>query len=245
MTKITTQNLSYIYEDGTKALQNVNFDSSKGSIVGIIGANGCGKSTFFHLLMGLYKPKTGTVLLDDKPIKYSKSALIDYWQIVNLVFQNPDSQIFFSEIYDDLAFPLRNLGLSPTEIKTRVSKAIKAVDAKSFFEKPIHFLSAGQKKRISIAGVLAIEPKILLLDEPTSGLDPFSVNQIKKILKNMQNETSIIISSHDMDLIYELADYIYVFSNGEKIAEGDKSIFNNVEIIEKARLMQPYALKFK
>lgn len=194
--------------------------------------------------MGIFKPKTGSVILDGNPIKYSKSNLIDYWQKVNLVFQNPDSQIFFSEIYDDLAFPLRNLGLNEDVIKTRVLNAIQAVGAEDFLEKPVHFLSVGQKKRISIASILAIAPQVLLLDEPTSGLDPYSVNQIKTILQNIKDKTSIIIASHDMDLIYAMADYVYVLSKGHKLADGDKSIFNDVKLIEEANLMQPFAIKF-
>ncbi|MEL3908367.1 MAG: ABC transporter ATP-binding protein [Treponemataceae bacterium] len=244
MIKLSTENIFYTYEDGTEAIRNINFDSTKGKIIGIIGANGCGKSTFFHLLMGLLKPQSGSILLNDKPIKYTKQALLEYRQKVNLVFQNPDVQIFFSEIYDDLAFPLRNLGFSEKTINEKVMSAIQAVNAEDFFKKPVHFLSAGQKKRVSIAGILAIAPEILLLDEPTAGLDPSSVKTIKLILQNLKQKTTIIISSHDMDFIYELADYIYIFAKGEKIAEGDKSVFNNIPIIEKADLVQPYALQF-
>lgn len=243
-TNIRCEKLFYRYEDGTLAVDGVDFDSSKGNIIGIIGANGSGKSTFFNLLMGIFKPTSGKILLDGEAIRYNKKFLLEYWQKINLVFQNPDSQIFFSEIYDDLAFPLRNLGLSEDEIHKKVLEAIKAVNAEDFFEKPIHFLSAGQKKRISIAGILAIAPRILLLDEPTSGLDPFSVQQIQSILKKLKTKTTIIISSHDMDLIYELADYVYIFANGKKILEGDTSVFNNIEVIKTAKLMQPYALQF-
>lgn len=240
---IRTENLSYTYEDGTAALTDINFDSSKGEIVAVIGANGCGKSSFFSNLVGLLKPQKGKILFNGKELKYGKKELTEYRTKVNLVFQNPDRQIFFSDIYDDLAFPLRNLGFGEDEIKKRVETAVSAVGAETFYRKPIHFLSYGQKKRIAIAGILVLDTEILLMDEPTSGLDPLCTEQIKNIILNLRGKKRIIISSHDMDLIYGIADYIYVFNKGRIIGEGNKSIFLNEDILREASLKTPWLVK--
>lgn len=241
---LKTVNLSYTYEDGTKALQNINFDSSRGKITAVIGANGSGKSTFFSNLMGLLKPQSGKILFQNTELKYGKKDLLEYRKKVNLVFQNPDSQIFFSDIYDDIAFPLRNLGFSEDEIRVRVLKAIELTCAEDFYKKPVHFLSYGQKKRIAIAGILALDVETLLLDEPTAGLDPLSTEQIKNIILSLKSAKNIIISSHDMDLIYDIADYIYIFNEGHIEAEGGKEVFLNTGILKKADLKAPWLVKF-
>lgn len=240
---IRTENLSYTYEDGTQALTDINFDGSKGNIIAVTGANGCGKSSFFENLVGLLKPQKGKIFFDGKELKYGKKDLMEYRTKVNLVFQDPDKQIFFSDIYDDLAFPLRNLGFAEDEIKKRIESAITAVGAESFCGKPIHFLSYGQKKRIAIAGILVLETEILLLDEPTSGLDPLCTEQIKNIILGLKGKRRIIISSHDMDLIYDLADYVYIFNGGRIIGEGDKTVFLDKEKLHSAHLKSPWLVK--
>ncbi|WP_024470176.1 energy-coupling factor ABC transporter ATP-binding protein [Treponema pedis] len=240
---LKTVDLSYTYEDGTRALDNINFDSSKGRVSAIIGANGSGKSTFFAAVMGLIKPQTGKIFFNNTELKYGKKDLIDYRTKINLVFQNPDSQIFFSDIYDDLAFPLRNLGYAEEEIKRRIETAIRQTQAEEFCTKPIHFLSYGQKKRVAIAGILVLDVDVLLLDEPTSGLDPASTVQIKNIILELRKTKNIVISSHDMDLIYDIADYIYIFNKGKISAEGGKEVFLNTEVLQKANLQEPWMVK--
>lgn len=236
--------LSYIYEDGTKALENINMDSSKGKVIGIIGANGSGKSTLFLNIMGILKPTKGSISYNGNRLKYNKKSLREYRKEVNIVFQNPEQQIFYSNVYDDIAFSLRNMNMDEEIIKHRVDNALDLVYGKELVNKPVHFLSYGQKKRVAIGGTLVMDSKIILLDEPTSGLDPHMTKQMKKIINNITNDKVIIISSHDMDLIYDICDYIYILSKGNIIGEGKtKEVFLKDNIIKEANLGKPWLVK--
>lgn len=241
---IKTKNLYYEYEDETKALQNINLDTSKGKIIGVIGANGSGKSTLFLNIMGILKPTKGFIEYNNVPIKYDKSYLREFRKQVNIVFQNPDQQIFYSNVFDDIAFSLRNIGISEDIIKEKVNLALEQVGCMDLMNKPVHFLSYGQKKRIAIAGVLVMDSKVLLLDEPTSGLDPFMTKEIKEIILDISRDKNIIISSHDMDLIYDICDYIYVLSKGCIIDEGQpQRVFCNDDLMDEASLSKPWLIK--
>lgn len=236
--------ISYKYEDGTKALENINIDTSKGGIIGIIGANGSGKSTLFLNIMGILKPYEGNIIFNDKKLSYSKKELREYRRKVNLVFQNPDQQLFYSDVYDDVAFALRNLNIPEDEIKLRVMKSLEAVDALDLVEKPIHFLSYGQKKRVAIAGIVALSGDVILMDEPTSGLDPKTTDSIKDVIKKISIDRTVIISSHDMDLMYEICDYLYVLNHGKITFEGNKEeVFTNSLILKQANLKKPWLVK--
>lgn len=238
------ENLQYKYEDGTKALNDVNMDLSKGKVIGLIGANGSGKSTLFLNMLGLIKPTKGRVKYKDKEIKYNKKFLREYRKDISIVFQDPEKQIFYSRVYDDVAFALRNLNVEKEDIEKRVVKALEQVKALDLKDKPSHFLSYGQKKRVAIAGVLVMDTKILLLDEPTAGLDPYMTKEIKKIVNNLSCEKKLVISSHDMDFIYEACDYIYILKKGEIVGEGlAKEIFLQTKLIENALLEKPWLVK--
>lgn len=241
---INIEELYYEYEDGTKALENINMDLSKGNVIGVIGANGSGKSTLFLNILGLIRPNKGRVRYKGEILKYKKRFLREYRKDVSIVFQDPEKQIFYSRVYDDIAFALRNLGFSEEEIERRVLDALNQVKALELKDKPTHFLSYGQKKRVAIAGVLVMDTKILLLDEPTSGLDPYMTQEIKKIVKNLSKEKKLVISSHDMDFIYEICDYIYILNKG-KIAGEDipEEIFLKTELIENSLLEKPWLVK--
>lgn len=237
-------NLFYEYEDGTKALNNINIDISKGKVIGIIGANGSGKSTLFLNIMGILKPTKGSIVYNDSPIKYDKAYLRQYRKQVNIVFQNPDQQLFYSNVFDDIAFSLRNIGISEDMVKEKVVDALKQVDGLGLVDKPVHFLSYGQKKRIAIAGVLVMDSKVLLLDEPTAGLDPYMTKEIKTIINEISKDKNIIISSHDMDLIYDICDYIYILSKGSIIGEGEAAVvFSEDKLIEEAKLVKPWLVR--
>lgn len=241
---INIEELHYEYEDGTKALDNINMDLSKGNVIGVIGANGSGKSTLFLNILGLIKPKRGRVKYNGKKLKYNKRFLREYRKDVSIVFQDPEKQIFYSRVYDDIAFALRNLGVKEEEIERRVVKALEKVKALDLKDKPTHFLSYGQKKRVAIAGVLVMDTKILLLDEPTSGLDPYMTKKIKKIVNELSKEKKLVISSHDMDFIYEICDYIYILNKGKIEGQGiPREIFLQTELIENALLEKPWLVK--
>ena len=240
------KNLYYVYQDGTKALNNINLNTDKGKIIGLIGANGSGKSTLFLNMMGVLKPKEGSIIYKGERIKYNKKYLNEYRKEVNIVFQNPDQQLFYSSIYDDLAFPLRNLGVNEDEIKDRINKSLSLVNALELIDRPIHFLSYGQKKRIAIAGALVMDLDLLLMDEPTAGLDPLMTIQMKNIIREIAEEKTILISSHDMDLIYDICDYVYVLSKGSIIGQGKKAgVFSNSQMLEEAKLKKPWLIRIK
>ena len=237
-------NLYYKYEDGTEALNNINIDTYKGKVIGVIGANGSGKSTLFLNIMGILRPSKGEVRYNNTSLKYDKKYLREYRKQVNIVFQNPDQQLFYSNVFDDIAFSLRNLDVDEDIIKEKVFKALEKVGGLDLVNKPVHFLSYGQKKRIAIAGVLVMDSKVLLLDEPTSGLDPYMTKQMKEIINEISKDKTIIISSHDMDLIYDICDYIYILSKGNIIGQGEKElIFTEDKLIEEARLVKPWLVR--
>lgn len=237
---IQVENLTYIYEDGTCALNDVSLQLNH-QITGLLGANGSGKSTMFLNILGVYKPKHGQIILDGKPLKYGKKDLLDYRQYVNLVMQNPDQQIFFNRVYDEVAFALRNMGLSEDEVDRRVVKSLASVGLSDLGEKPVHLLSYGQKKRVAFASVLAMNTKVLLLDEPTAGLDPKMKNEMKDLIYQLKDQGKhLLISSHDMDFMYEVCDYYYVLSRGKNVTEGvKKEVFTDRELIESIGLEQP------
>lgn len=241
---IKIDNLEYRYEDGTKALVDINFDLAKGNTIGVIGANGSGKSTLFLNILGILKPTSGLITFKNKKLKYDKRSLRDYRKQVTMVFQDPEKQLFYSRVYDDVAFVLRNLDYDEEEIKIKVDKALNVVNALDLKDKPTHFLSYGQKKRVTIAGSLVLDSQVLLLDEPTSGLDPNMTRDMIRIIKDLKEDKKLIVSSHNMDFIYEVCDYIYVLSKGQIIGEGKvNEIFSQSDLIERALLDKPWLVK--
>ena len=238
-------NLTYKYDKNRKALDNVTMDFDKGDIIGIIGSNGSGKSTLFNNLMGILKATEGEILYKNNRLKYDKKSLYNLRKEVGIVFQDPDKQIFYSMVYDDLAFAMRNIGMDEKTIKKRIYKALEAVKGEDFIDRPVHSLSFGQKKRVAIASVIAMENDLILLDEPTAGLDPESTRAIVDIIKSMYEKgKKIVITSHDMNLIYDICDYVYVLNKGKVINEGStEDVFLNERIINEAGLELPWLVK--
>ncbi|WP_413498548.1 ATP-binding cassette domain-containing protein [Buttiauxella gaviniae] len=241
---LTTQNLSFCYQNDT-VLHDLTFDFGAQPVTGIVGANGCGKSTLFMNLNGVLRPKNGAVLWQGKAINYSKAGLIEHRQRVTTVFQDPEQQIFYTDIDSDIAFSLRNLGVNEAEIARRVEHAIQLVDAQSFRHKPIQYLSHGQKKRVAIAGALVMEADYLLLDEPTAGLDPSGRQQMIEIIARITAQGKhVVISSHDIDLIYEVCDSVYVMNGGKIVASGEPGfVFSQPDMLREAGLVQPWLVK--
>lgn len=241
MNVIETKDIAYHYPDGTEALKNVDFKASAGKIVALLGPNGAGKSTLFLHFNGILKPSAGKVIVNGKPVQYDKKGLMNVRQNVGIVFQNPDDQLFAPTVVEDVAFGPMNLGLSKEEVEERVKESLKRVGMDGFEKKPPHHLSGGQKKRVAIAGILAMKPKIMVLDEPTSGLDPKGASQILRILYELNKEgMTIIISTHDVDLVPLYAYQVYIISKGEIIKEGNpQEVFGDVKTIRKANLRLP------
>ena len=250
---LSTKNLSYTYPDGTHALKNINMEIYKGQKVAIMGPNGAGKSTLFSHFNGLTEPTSGHVEVDGKAIKYDRDTLLEVRQKVGIVFQDPNDQLFAPTVKEDVAFGPMNLGLDYEEVERRVDEALTMVGMEQYMDKTPHHLSGGQQKRVAIAGIIAMRPEIMILDEPTAGLDPEGVEKVLDILNNLNKEgMSIVISSHDIEMVNEFAEKIFVLNEGEILESGDKNeIFSNKELLKTAHLKAPitteilYTLKEK
>ena len=243
---LEARNITFSYDDGTEALNNVNLKVDKGDIVALLGKNGAGKSTLFLHFNGILRPDNGEILIDEEKLKYDKKSLIKFRQKVGLVFQNPDDQIFAPSVEEDVAFGPLNLKLPMEEVQKRVHEALERVGMVGFEKKAPHHLSGGQKKRVAIAGILAMKPEIMVFDEPTAGLDPKGASKIINLLKELNEQgITIIISTHDVDLVPQYANKVYVLQEGEIIGEGTaKDIFSNKELINKANLELPIIANF-
>lgn len=239
--QLSTENLSFTYPDGTQALKNINIEIEKGEKVAIIGPNGAGKSTLFSHFNGLTEPTSGCVKIEGKPISFEKDELLKVRQKVGIVFQDPNDQLFAPTVKEDIAFGPMNLGLSYDEVEKRVEDALKMVGMENYEDKTPHHLSGGQQKRIAIAGIIAMKPELMILDEPTAGLDPDGVEKVLNIMNQLNKEgMTLIISSHDIDMISKYADKIFILYNGEIIESGNKNkIFSDMELLKKAHLRTP------
>ncbi|CAM4093082.1 ATP-binding cassette domain-containing protein [Serratia silvae] len=241
---LTTRHLCFSYQDEA-VLQDLTLDFSQHAVTGLLGANGCGKSTLLMNLTGILRPQQGAVLWQGEPLCYDKGSLRALRQRVATVFQDPEQQIFYTDIDSDIAFSLHNLGLDKPLIAQRVDRALTLVDAQGFRHKAIQHLSHGQKKRVAIAGALVMEAEYLLLDEPTAGLDPSGRQQMIAIIERIVAEGKrVIISSHDIDLIYSICDHLYVLSHGRLVSLGEPTqVFMQQEQLAAAGLVQPWLVK--
>ena len=219
---IEARDLVYTYEDGTKALNGISFQAEAGKITGILGSNGAGKSTLFLNLNGVRTPSSGQVLLGGEPVTFNKQGLRRLRKEVGIVFQDPDNQLFSADVYRDISFGAVNLGLPPEEVRRRVEWAMEKTGVTALRDKPTHALSYGQKKRVAIAGVLVMEPEVLILDEPTAGLDPQGVSDIMGLLAGLRDSLgmTILIATHDMDIVPLYCDYAYLLGEGKVLLAG-------------------------
>ncbi|TXC85988.1 ATP-binding cassette domain-containing protein [Metabacillus litoralis] len=244
-TIISMENITYEYPDKTLALKNLSLRIDKGKKIALIGNNGAGKSTLFLLLNGILKPTNGDLFFNETKLTYTRTDLKKLRQKVGIVFQQPDSQLFSSSVYEDIKFGPKNLGLSAEEIQLAVNEAVRLTETGDLKEKPPHFLSLGQKKRVAIAGIIAMNPELMILDEPTAGLDPYYAKKIMRILKDIHHENrTILLSTHNVDLAYEWADEIIVLHNGTIMAQGTPvEVFQNKELLKQSHLEQPMILE--
>ena len=219
---IKAENLTYVYGEGTPfrkvALDDVNIDIQEGELIGIIGHTGSGKSTLIQDFNGLLKPTSGKVIVDGEELFADKSRLRAIRFKVGLVFQYPEYQLFEETVYKDIAFGPKNMGLSDDEIDIRVKQTMKLVGLKpELMNKSPFDLSGGQKRRVAIAGVMAMEPKVLILDEPTAGLDPRGRDRILGLIKDYHNEkkSTVMLVSHSMEDVAKTVSKILVMNDAK------------------------------
>lgn len=235
---ITIKNLSYAYPDGTQALKEINLSIEAGERVALIGANGSGKSTLQYHLNGIILPQEGEVIVGKWSVK--PDNLRDIRNFVGLVFQNPDNQLFMPTVWEDVAFGPMNLGLRDEELRQRVLQAMAAVDIDPewFGQRNTDNLSGGEKKRIAIAGVLAMNPQVLVLDEPSAQLDPRSRRHLIELLQNLP--LTQLIATHDLDLVLDICSRTIVLSGGQIVFDGKtEQVMNNSEFLQDHALEAP------
>jgi cobalt/nickel transport system ATP-binding protein len=220
MRAVDVQGVSFTYDDGTEALAGIDFRVEEGEFVAVLGSNGSGKTTLIQLLVGLLKAKRGKIAIGGREI--GSLTAEELYQRVGLVFQNPNDQLFAATVEEDCAFGPRNLNLPEAEVQRRITESLAAVAALPLRGRAIHHLSFGEQKRVSLAGVLAMRPAVLILDEPTAGLDPAGEAQMMQLLKKLNREEgmTVILATHSVDMLPLFANRIYVLDRGRVLQQG-------------------------
>ncbi|MCW4024468.1 MAG: ATP-binding cassette domain-containing protein [Candidatus Bathyarchaeota archaeon] len=236
------ENLVHQYSDGTTALDNVTLGFEKGERIALLGTNGSGKTTLLNHFNGILKPTSGNIYFEEQPLQYSGKGLLELRRRVGFVFQDPNDQLFAPTVKQDVAFGPLNLGIAPEQVKKIVVDALQVVGMAEFEEKPPHFLSLGQKKRVALAGVLAMEPEIIIMDEPTSNLDPRATSEILHLLLqlNKEKDITLLLATHDVDMVPLFATKMFILNRGKLVSEGTpKETFSDSELIRKVNLRSP------
>lgn len=237
---LEVKNLHFSYPDGHEAIKNISFIIHHGETIGIIGANGAGKSTLLMLLTGILFPDAGEVIAGD--VHVTKKTLPVIRKMLGMVFQNPDDQLFMTSVYDDVAFGPRNYKLDESEVEDRVMKALELVGITHLKDRAPFKLSGGEKRAAAIATVLSMQPDILIMDEPTSALDPKSRRRVMNLLKSFEHTK--IITSHDLDMVFETCNRIIVINKGEIVADGiTAEVLTNAELLDRCGLEMPLSIQ--
>ena len=234
--------VEFIYPDGTRALHDLSLAVPSGRRVAVLGPNGAGKTTLFFTFNGLYRPSRGQVCFAGQKLSYSRSELRRLRQEVGMVFQDPDTQLFAPTVWEEVAFGPRSLGLSGSELSRRVEEALAATGLLELRDRPTHFLSYGQKKRVAIADVLAMRPRVIISDEPTAWLDPEQARRTMELFTAIHRSgVTVIFSTHDVDLAYSWSDYVILMVGGTVLAGGPpEEIFWRDDLLTQAGLPRPW-----
>ena len=237
-----TEALRYSYPDGSRALDSIKVSIRKGEVTALLGSNGAGKSSLLLTFNGIVRPCSGHVLFQGEPLDYSPKGLKALRSRVGIVFQNPDTQLFSTSVSEDISFGPCNMGLEDQEIRRRVEAAMELVGVADLNRKPVHHLSFGQKKRVALAGVLAMEPSVLLLDEPTAGLDPQGAAAIMRFIRDMQRSSgmTVVVATHDIEMVPIFCDLVCIMEQGRMTFEGEAaSMVEHRDLIRHAGLRLP------
>jgi cobalt/nickel transport system ATP-binding protein len=241
---LVAEGLRYEYDGGVPALDGLDMTVRAGVRHALVGANGAGKTTLFLHLNGTLRPRGGSVMVNGRPADYTRAGLTAWRQVVGLVFQNPDDQLFAGSVLQDVSFGPFNLGLSAAETRERVDEALDALGISHLGDRPTHMLSFGQKKRVSIAGAVAMRPEVLIIDEPLSGLDPSGAEHFLGVLHELHAAgTTILVATHDMGLAYEWADEVSIMRAGCVVAGGPAAeVMADAAMLAECGLRRPWVL---
>ncbi|MDD1691032.1 MAG: ATP-binding cassette domain-containing protein [Methanoregula sp.] len=242
---LEARDVRYRYPRGREAIGGISFHFRRGEKIALVGPNGAGKSTLLQMFNGMIRPDSGTMLFDNEPIRYDTASLRQLRRRVGFVLQNADRQIIAPTVYQDVAFGPTNLGYDEAGVKEAVSTALRQVGLVGFERRPPHQLSGGEKKRVAIAGVLAMDPDVLVFDEPTSGLDPSGSEDLMELLDELNHDgKTIVISTHDVELAYPWADRAILLADGQIIREDVPDVaFGNTRYVRMAHLSVPTLLE--
>jgi cobalt/nickel transport system ATP-binding protein len=231
------------YEPGRRVLDGASLSIPAGRRLAVLGANGSGKTTLLRCLSGALKPSAGVVSVDGARLEYSRRGLRAHRQEVQLVLQDPDDQLFSASVAQDVSFGPLNLGLAEDEVRARVAEALQLLAVDALADRPTHQLSYGERKRVAIAGAVAMRPCVLLLDEPTAGLDPSAVAEALAALRRLQEaDSTVVMSTHDVDLALRWADEVAVVADGRVVQGPPEELLGDDELLARARLDRPWAL---
>ncbi len=244
-TMITIEKLRYTYPDGTEALRGVDLKIGHGERVAVLGPNGSGKSTLFLCLNGVHRATEGRILLEGRPMAYDKKGMLDVRRKVGVVFQDPETQLFCVDVYQEVAFGPHNLGYEKQRVHDSVMKSLDAMDVTELKDRPPHFLSGGQKKRVTVASVLSMNPQVLLFDEPTAALDPIHARQLMEEIDRLNAEgITILMATHDVDQAYAWADRVVVLDSGAvRVSGTPDEVFCDMKLLEQTDLQTPFVLR--
>lgn len=232
------------YSGAPSVLDCVSLTIGIGCRTAILGANGCGKTTLLRVLSGAHVPSEGSVISRGEVLRHNRRGLTVHRQQVQLVTQDPDDQLFSAEVRSDVAYGPTNLGLSPPEISARVEEALSVLSITDLAERPVHRLSFGQRKRVAVAGALAMQPSVLLLDEPTAGLDPAGVEEMLAAVAALEaHGTTVVLSTHDVDLAWRWAQEVALVVDGVVHQGQVTDALTDVELVHAARLRPPWSLE--
>lgn len=242
---ITLSNIHHRYSSGSLALNAIGLELPKGKKIALLGGNGAGKSTLMFLLNGILQPTEGYLSFESENFSYKKKDLRILRSKVGFLFQDSDNQLLAPTVYEEISFGLNNLGKNKEWVRKKVDEAIDASCLQELSDRSPHELSAGQKKRVCLASIVAMQPELLVCDEPTSNLDSKHSKLTMDYLNNLNNEgKTILISTHDVNLAYEWAEYVVILKNGELSCSGKtKEVFSSKKLVEAAGLNLPYIVE--
>lgn len=244
-TIIEIKNLKYAYTSDKPALCGIDVTIGKGERIAVIGSNGAGKSTFFLNLNGVLTPDSGEIYFKGQKLTRDKKDLNTLRKSIGIVFQDADNQIIASTVMGEVSFGPMNLKLPREEVVRRVDEALEYMNITDFKDRPPHYLSGGEKKRITIADIIAMHSEVIVFDEPTAALDPLNAEMLEEVLEKLAaQEKTMLISTHDVDFAYRWAERALVFCDGQIIADAPPvEIFNDAEILRRANLKKPMMLE--